>query len=208
MLKPENIDALVFDLGGVVMNLDFVRSRQAFADLGLPEFYKADPNETFYKVTMDFLNGLTTDEEFYRAIKPYCREGITLGEILSRMNDALDEIPLSRLQRLAAWRKHYKVYLLSNLNEMAWIASLQMFRDKGFEPEDCFDKLFLSFEMKLAKPDARIYRQLIDETGINPSRTLYFDDLAENIEGGKACGLQSYRVTPNNIELLWEELGL
>lgn len=208
MQKLENIDALVFDLGGVVMNLDFVRSRQAFADLGLPEFYKADPNETFYKVTMAFLNGLTTDEEFYQAIKSYCREGITLGEILSRMNDALDEIPLSRLQRLAAWRKRYKVYLLSNLNEMAWIASLQMFRDKGFEPEDCFDKLFLSFEMKLAKPDARIYRQLIDETGINPSRTLYFDDLAENIEGAKACGLQSYRVTPNNIEQLWEELGL
>ena len=97
-------------------------------------------------------------------------------------------------------RKDHKVYLLSNIYDRGWQIATEAFRKHGVEPEDCFDKLFLSHEMQLAKPDPRIFHAVIDATGIKPEETIFFDDSRSNIETAKAMGFQAKLAPMNKLE--------
>ena len=97
-------------------------------------------------------------------------------------------------------RKHYKVYMLSNISDVLWQMSAQQIRDLDHEPAECYDGFYLSYEMGVAKPDSRIYTQMFADAGINPQRALYFEDRIDNYNAGKALGLQAVLVETNHLE--------
>ena len=85
------------------------------------------------------------------------------------------------------------VYLLSNTNEIHWQWScLHAFRYKAFRAEDFFEHIYLSYEMKMAKPDADIFQKVLDETGILPNETLFIDDSEANCRTAEALGISTY----------------
>lgn len=202
------IKNIIFDLAGVLLNLDLEQDTAALIGLGLPDFDECLRRPEISKPTLAYLNGLMSAEDFCPALRPYCRKDVTDREILDGMDAVLGDLPLSRIELLKELRKRYKVYLLSNLNDSAWAHTQKQFQTHGIKPDECFDQIFLSYRTGLAKPDPKCYLSLIEQTGILPQETLYFDDTRENIEAGNALGLQSYLVPMNQIEELLKTLPL
>ena len=198
------IENYIFDLAGVIINLDLERDTKALNYIGLPDFEGCIQQPEIAVPTLSYLNGLMPEQEYCDTIRPLCREGITDEDILWAMDDVLDIIPESRIQMLLELRKQHKVYLLSNIYDRGWQIATNAFRKHGVEPEDCFDQLFLSHEMQLAKPDPRIFQAVIDATGISPEDTLFFDDSRSNIATAKSLGFQAHLAPMNNLEEVFE----
>ena len=190
----------IFDLAGVIINLDIERDTKAFNYIGLPDFEGCLKQPEIAVPTLAYLNGLMPEQEYCETIRPVCRQDVTNEEILWAMDDVLDIIPESRIDMLMELRKEHKVYLLSNIYDRGWQIATEAFRKHGVEPEDCFDKLFLSHEMQLAKPDPRIFQAVIDATGISAEETLFFDDSRSNIATAKAMGFQAHLAPMNKLE--------
>ena len=198
------IENYIFDLAGVIINLDLERDTKALNYIGLPDFEGCIQQPEIAVPTLSYLNGLMPEQEYCDTIRPLCREGITDEDILWAMDDVLDIIPESRIQMLLELRKQHKVYLLSNIYDRGWQIATNAFRKHGVEPEDCFDQLFLSHEMQLATPDPRIFQAVIDATGISPEDTLFFDDSRSNIATAKSLGFQAHLAPMNNLEEVFE----
>jgi len=190
----------IFDLAGVIINLDIERDTKALNYIGLPDFEGCLKRPEIAVPTLAYLNGLMPEQEYCETIRPVCRQDVTNEEILWAMDDVLDIIPESRIDMLMELRKEHKVYLLSNIYDRGWQIATEAFRKHGVEPEDCFDKLFLSHEMQLAKPDPRIFQAVIDATGISAEETLFFDDSRSNIATAKAMGFQAHLAPMNKLE--------
>jgi putative hydrolase of the HAD superfamily len=190
----------IFDLAGVIINLDIERDTKALNYIGLPDFEGCLKQPEIAVPTLAYLNGLIPEQEYCETIRPVCRQDVTNEEILWAMDDVLDIIPESRIDMLMELRKEHKVYLLSNIYDRGWQIATEAFRKHGVEPKDCFDKLFLSHEMQLAKPDPRIFQAVIDATGISAEETLFFDDSRSNIATAKAMGFQAHLAPMNKLE--------
>lgn len=194
------IKNIIFDLAGVVMNLNLERDTAALNAAGLPDFAGCLANEEIRKPCLAYLNGLMPKREFFEAIRPMCKEGVTDAEIDWAMNAVCDDIPKERIEMLIGLRKQYKVYLLSNIYDDAWAHATNEIERQGYTLEQCFDQLFLSHKMQLAKPDARIFNAVVEATGIKPEETLFFDDTKENVEAAKKLGFSAHLVKMNCLE--------
>ena len=86
---------------------------------------------------------------------------------------------VERLEALVKLRKRYKVYLLSNINDTLWQKSVSQMKQLGYSTDELFDEVFLSYAMRKEKPSVEIYEEMAQQTGLNPSTTLYFDDRKE-----------------------------
>ena len=199
------IKNIILDLAGVVMNLNLERDTEALAAAGLPDYMTCLRNAPLKKVLDAYLNGMITAEEFIPQIRPFCKSEATREEIHWAMDAVLDEVPVSRLELIAGLKQRYRVYLLSNIYDSAWQHATREVEKHGYRWSDCFDRLFLSYEMKLAKPDPQIFEEVFRVTGIVPQETIYFDDTRENIEVGRSLGLHACLVPMNHLEACLEE---
>lgn len=199
-LNVSMIRNILFDLGGILLNLDIDKDTEALLSVGLPDFEGCLNRPEIEEPIMAYLNGLVETDAFIETIRPFCRPDVTREEILWSMDAVLGDLPLSRIEMVKELKRHYQVFLLSNINESAWNYTLRAFEHLGIKPEDCFDRIFLSYEMKMAKPDPEIFRTVFHETGVVPEETLYLDDNADNINTGLSLGLQAHLVPMNHIE--------
>lgn len=191
---------IIFDLAGVLLNLDIEADTKALVYVGLPDFDGCLQRTEISHPIMLYLNGLCTKQTFLTNIRPFCRPDAKDDEIMAAMDAVLDTLPKSRLEALVQLRQNYKVFLLSNLYDKAWDYTRKQFEEAGFTTEQCFDQTFISYEMQLAKPDPRIYHAVFEQTGILPEETIYFDDTRVNIEAGKKLGLTTCLVPMNHLE--------
>ena len=163
-MKRRGIKNLIIDFGGVLIDLDRQRCLENFRKLGLPDV----------EVMLDLYH----QQDFFQK---YEKGLITSAEFREVIRDLLLEL-----------RKKYVVYLLSNTNEIHWQWScLHAFRYKTFRAEDFFEHIYLSYEMKMAKPDADIFQKVLDETGILPNETLFIDDSEANCRTAEALGIST-----------------
>lgn len=195
-MKPNltNIKNIVFDLGNVLLNLDFDASIQAFQKLGLnsevvnrQQAY-ADP--VFYELE----TGKTTPEVFRKRVRRILNNTEATGQ---QINDAwcamIRDIPAKRVQMVKELSKNYKVYLFSNTNTIHIKRLHKEFRNMhGIEFPSLFVKDFYSHEIHERKPDLASYQKVIESAGIIPSETLFVDDLEKNIAGAEKAGLKTF----------------
>jgi putative hydrolase of the HAD superfamily len=114
-------------------------------------------------------------------------------------NTLLLDFPLVRVQLLQQLQKNYKVYLLSNTNIIHfWHYTKEFFENYNIQMIDLFDKLFLSYEIGLHKPDTSIYSYVIEDLGIEPSKTVFIDDSLANIESAAGLGINIIHITGEN----------
>lgn len=196
----QNIETLVFDYGGVIVNIDDNKVAQAMTGLGVSRFKQILHAKKIKKLMRQFIDGLVPTDQTLEEILSHCRKDATKEELLSVLNELCGDLPISRLQALSQLKKKYKVYLLSNISDVLWESSVKQIKSCGFVPKDCFDDFFLSYEMGVAKPDHRIYDMMIAKTGLNPATTVYFDDREDNYMTGKELGFHSVFVKTNHIE--------
>lgn len=204
----KEIDTLVFDYGGVLVNIDDAQVTRALQSLGLSRLKQLWYARTIRRLMHQFIDGLVPEAVTLDAMRKLCRRGTTQEDILAVLDKLCGNLPIERLQALVALRKRYKIYLLSNINGYLWRKSVRQFRDLGLEPADCFDYFFLSYEIGIAKPDRGIYEHLQAKTRLRPEHTLYFDDRKDNCEAGRLFGFRSVLVRTDHIEesAEWNEL--
>lgn len=193
---PKN---LLFDLGGVIVDICRENCVDAFIGLGLQD---ADKYFGLYAQTGIFMaieDGSATKEEFRDFLRPLLSEGTTDAQIDEAFQKFIIGVPRHRLEALRQLRDQgYKIYLLSNTNPIMWSGVLaREFTAEGMCREDYFDGMVTSFEAKCAKPDPKIFRYTIEKLGIDPSDTLFFDDGLVNVEAARAEGFQAVHVLPN-----------
>jgi HAD hydrolase, family IA, variant 3 len=193
----ENIKNLVFDLGGVIMDLKRERCVEALEALGMKD---AESMLGLYKQTGPFLEleeGKLSPAEFRDAMREKIDGDVTDGQLDNALNKFLVGIPLERLRALKKLRGKYKVFMLSNTNPIMFDSKIkECFRADGLEVDDYFDGLCLSYKAKCSKPDSRIYLNMVDKFGINPEETLFFDDSQKNLDAAEKIGFKTYLVEP------------
>ncbi|MBQ7570755.1 MAG: HAD family phosphatase [Bacteroidaceae bacterium] len=203
---------IVFDLGGVVVDLDIPSSIQAFAKLGivpqgvtLEELSRGGiPKDWEMREMMHAMDvGEMSADEFVALMLKAARPGTTRQNIVDAFNSII-RLPRHRLEWLKQLRRNHRVYLLSNIGELHWTETCRLAHEAGTDVEECFDEVFLSYRLRMAKPDPRIFQHLIEATGIVPEETLYIDDLPDNIRAGQAAGLRAHKIDCNALD---EEIG-
>lgn len=206
---PAPYQTLIFDLGGVLINYDLEADVEALASVGLPDYFSWSQYPGLQQVCNAYLNGLSTEDDFLRQLRPFARPDATDDELIHSMIAVMADLPKSRLDTLAALRQRgHRLVLLSNINERTWRYSEHQFLRAGYRVTDIFAEadVFLSFRLGLAKPDTAIYRHVIGQTGIDPSRALFLDDTAANVEAARSVGITSILVPMNHSEEPLQEL--
>lgn len=191
-----NIKNVIFDLGGVVIDLDRDRAVRALGELGLEG---ADEMLGLYGQKEPFF-GLETGEraagEFFDEMRSRMREGVTDKEITNAFNEFLVELPTKRLEMLRRMRMAgYRIFMLSNTNPVmfhTWID--RAFRQEGGTVNDYFDGVVVSFQELMCKPDVRIFENLMRRYGLNPSETLMLDDSEKNCRAAAAAGAHAFKI--------------
>ncbi len=189
----QNIKAIIFDLGGVLLNIDFKKVSNAFKVLGVDAF---DEMYSQSKVDMLFENlevGKISEEEFCDAINIHSGKCLLPHEITTAWNSILLEFRTESLAHLKILKNKYKLFLLSNTNSIHMQAFNKIF-DKNFGQgtfNSFFDRAYYSHEIGLRKPDAAAYLYVLNENNLLPHETLFIDDTLKNIEGARAVGLQT-----------------
>ncbi|WP_304479895.1 HAD family phosphatase [uncultured Duncaniella sp.] len=194
------IKNLLFDLGGVIMDLDRDRCVRAFERLGMKD---ADDFLGVYGQKGAFLaleSGKIDADEFHRQVRPMIdRPEVSDEEIDNAFNEFLVGIPVTRLEALRALRKYYKIYLLSNTNPIMINSRIaEEFRKEGFEMADYFDGIFTSYEAGCCKPGKEIFDYTEREGHIKPDETLFFDDSQANVDAARSYGLNAVLVKPGD----------
>ncbi|WP_288717165.1 HAD family hydrolase [Duncaniella muris] len=194
------IKNLLFDLGGVIMDLDRNRCVDAFKGLGMK-----DPDDFLglYGQKGDFLaleSGEIGADEFHRRIRPlFGNPDLTDAQIDDAFNQFLIGIPVDRLEALRALRSDYRICLLSNTNPIMMESKIaEEFRKEGREMADYFDGIVTSYEARCCKPGKEIFDYAERTCALVPSETLFFDDSQANVDAARSFGFHAVLVRPGD----------
>ena len=184
---------IIFDLGGVLAGLDGQRCIEAFNSLGCERIsYYVEKHLTedlFYNIEI----GNISTEDFCNEVRRMTDCQATDEQIVWAWNQLLLDIPDVKKERLLQLRDKYRLFLLSNTNDMHWSYCVEkLFRYQEWGVTDYFDQTFVSYEMHLAKPYEEIYSEVLRQAGIKAEETLFIDDSKANIEGAHALGIRGF----------------
>lgn len=194
---------IIFDLGGVLLELNMMGIDQACKRLGInPElfFVKSDSEHTSTvcqgisasEAITDYQVGKMTSEEFLSLVLNYCGENINRDDVIEAWNACIGLIPTERLDLIKELRcMGYHTHLLSNTNDLHWEEiKRRYFSLEGYTCADLFDNVFVSHEMHLAKPNPEIYQKALQQIGSPAGQCLFIDDTLLNVEAAQHEGLQ------------------
>jgi len=189
----EGIKHIIFDLGGVILNIDYRRPQEAFRQLGVQDvealYSKQSQTELF-----DLLEtGRITPDEFYERVRTLAGLPLSDAQIRDAWNSILLDFPLRRLQILQQLQLHYDTYLLSNTNAIHEAAFNEVLRQTCGYPSlgVFFDKVYLSHQVGLRKPDPAIFNHVLQDRQLQAHETLFIDDSLQHIEAARALGIQT-----------------
>ena len=192
MTKYQDITTLIFDLGGVIVDLDWNQCIRNFEKIGINDMEKLVSTTLQKGFVLDYEMGLTSDDQFRTEIRKYAVSEVTDDQIDYAWTSLLVGIPAEKLDLLMELRKKYKVLMLSNTNNLSFRFSEKMFEVNGYRITDFFDKCYLSYEMKLAKPTPEIFAALLEDAGLKAEECLFLDDGIHNINTASELGFQSW----------------
>ena len=204
MNKKTSITTLIFDFGGVIINLDLPTCIQNLKKLGTNDIENYLSNFGQKDFFLKFEIGEIGTPEFRNEIRKLTNKTITDAEIDNAWCSFLCDIPSERLELLEKLRKKYRLLLLSNSNPLhVEVSAAIALQGPGKTIRDYFDKCYFSYEMGLTKPDPAIFEALLADAGLEATECLFLDDGPKNIEAAKRLGIKTYFVTQGeNLDFL------
>ncbi|GAC1383532.1 MAG: HAD family phosphatase [Ginsengibacter sp.] len=203
----DNITAIIFDLGGVLLNIDYNKTKDAFEQLGVKDFHnmysQAAANPLFERLEI----GAIEEHDFYNHMQKHVDPVYNAKDIEQAWNAMLLNFRLESLNELKRIRKIYKIYLLSNTNYIH-LKEFNKIYDKTVSKEpfaSLFDNVYFSHEIGLRKPNIEPFEYVVNENNLIPQQTLFIDDSLQNVEGARKAGLKAIHFTG---EMRVESLGL
>jgi len=195
-LAPAGIKNIIFDLGGVIINLAVEKTHQAFATLsGLPlEEIKNRVHHGAY--FHEYEKGLITDAEFRNHLRQSLNLNVTDAQLDTAWNAMLLDIPIERIQLLERLKQTHSVYLLSNTNNIHLQCFTAIVKQLTGNPsiDYYFHEAYYSHLLKLSKPDVTIYNHVLSQNNLSPEETIFLDDNKDNLIGANKAGIQTFHV--------------
>jgi len=189
----KGIRHIIFDLGGVLININYQLTEKAFMQAGITDFpalySQLQQSDLFDRWEM----GKMSREEFIEAMHKAANSPITTEQILHAWNAMLLDFPVRRLQILQQLRLYHDLFLLSNTNEIHEETFNNILMQSHGIPNIgvFFDRVYLSHRVGLRKPMKEIFERVLEENGLKPEYTLFIDDSPQHIEGAKSTGIQT-----------------
>lgn len=189
----KNIKAIIFDFGGVILNIDYNKTANAFRELGIKNFDEMYSQKNVNPLFHDLEEGKLSEDEFYDAFRKSTHLELTDQQIKSAWNALLLGYREEALHTLKAIKQKYKLYLLSNTNIIHHTAFNKIYQNqiRHGSINDYFNKAYYSHEIGYRKPGKEAYEYVLKENNLLPSETLFIDDSKQNIEAAKALGMQT-----------------
>lgn len=193
---------IIFDLGGIFMNLDFSLTEKAFIDLGITQFPSMFTQHHSNDLFEQLETGQISETEFYDAFRRETGSSVTNEQIKTAWNALLLDFPQERLDWLEHISKKYRIFLFSNTNRIHYDAFVEILaRENNCTDFDSyFSKAYYSHELGLRKPYVASFQKILEEQGLHPAETLFIDDTAKNLVGAREAGMETiHLVAPQTV---------
>ncbi len=196
-------NAIIFDLGGVIIDIDYHKTINAFQNLGVinfDELYSQAKQNNFFD---QFEIGKISSIEFREYIKKVSQLNLNNNQIDLAWNNMLLDIKSSKINLLNQLKEKYRIFLYSNTNEIHYNAFRKMIKTKFQNEnllEDIFEKTYYSHIINKRKPNPEGFLQILNENNLSAADTLFIDDTFGHIEGANKVGLQTYFLNNEIIE--------
>jgi len=205
---PKNCKTIIFDLGGVILNLDYNLTKQAFIKLGVENFDEMYTQTNQTDLFNKYETGQISSQHFINKLLPHLPQGTSPNKVVHAWNKMILDFPLSRLNFLDQLKEKYTLLLLSNTNEIH-LEEVRRSLKKTTERtlESYFEKTYYSHLINKRKPSGEIFEYVCNEHNLNIEKTVFIDDTLGHVEGAKSIGLKGIHLANGmTIEGLFQEL--
>jgi len=197
-LASGTIKNIIFDLGGVLVNIDPQKTAKAFAQISNSnpvDVFELHKSQNFF---VDYEIGRIDDHTFRDKIREFLNKDMSDESIDYAWGALLLDFPDNKIDMIDRARHEYMTFLLSNTNNIHRIKFEKDFREKT-KSDICeyFEHVYYSFEMNTRKPEKEIFLKVLEENNLKPEETLIIDDSLPNIETAQSLGIQTLHVKIN-----------
>lgn len=208
MILKEPIRNIIFDFGGVILDIDPSQTMNHLKKLGIKDVEIFNTPKFQQEVMNKFERGILTPEVFRDKVRAFIGTNICDQDIDDAWNALLLDIPIERIRVLELAKKNYTIMLLSNSNEIhyeVYVRDLQL-RFGYREFDQLFHKAYFSFDLHLSKPNPEIFEFVLNQHKMIPEQTLFIDDTPEHIESARKLGLRTYHLLkPERVRDLFKD---
>ena len=192
-----DIKNIIFDLGGVILNLNYQATTDAFEKLGVKNFENLYNQKEQTELFNNFEKGLISTEKFISQLQQAA--ALSKKQIINAWNAMLLDLPKERLEFILSLKSNYNTFLLSNTNEI----HIECFENQLSKKNhlslfnNCFDKIYYSCRMKDRKPNVSCFKKVISENNLAHKETLFIDDSIQHINTAKKMEINTYLMEQN-----------
>lgn len=201
--RPDEVEAIILDFGGVLYNIDYDAPARAFEALGMQNFKEiysqAAQTDLFDRLEV----GSISNDDFLKALQQYTPDGTTIEEVLHAWNVILLDIPKYRIDFVHRLKSRYRMFLLSNTNAIH-VEAFERDIDETMGLDyfrSAFEQIHYSNVLGKKKPYPETYLHVCALHGLDPAKTLFIDDSVQHVRGALKAGLFSYHLEVQNEEL-------
>lgn len=201
-MRPQDFPNIIFDLGGVILNLDISRTIRAFSEASGKDFSQWYTQREQKALFDAFETGQISPQEFRQAIRTELEVPLSDALIDDCWNAMLLDLPAERLRLLEQLKTRKRTFLLSNTNAIHKTAFEQIIENqhniKGLS--HLFEQDYYSHLLGMRKPHPEVFRYILETHGLRAEETLFIDDSIQHVEGAKKAGLHALHLTgPTDI---------
>jgi HAD superfamily hydrolase (TIGR01509 family) len=196
----KNIKNIVFDLGGVIMNLDVPKTIEAFRELGIDNIVNDTGHTYQHSFFYELEIGKISEDEFLESLFNLSDQEPTNQQITAAWNTMILDMPKERIDFLNNLKTKYNLFLLSNTNSIHQKKYLDDFKEHYKTSfNKIFKKAYYSHEIGIRKPDAAVFNFILNDSSLKAEETLFVDDALSNIESAQNAGIQIYHLQNYNV---------
>jgi HAD superfamily hydrolase (TIGR01549 family) len=205
--EGQHVDAIIFDLGGVILNIDYQLPVKAFRKLGIEDFSTHFSQAAQSNLLDDYETGQISSQAFIDAVRGFVKPEVTNDQIVDAWNSILLDLPEQRLFTLEKAAENHRIFLLSNTNDLHIESFNRYLLDEFQLPslEPFFEQLYLSYEVGLRKPDQRIFEYVLQDAGLDPQNTLFIDDSIQHIQSANELGILTHHLVKEDLIAFLED---
>lgn len=192
------IKNILFDFGGVFIDVDYKRTEQAFINAGITNFHDFYSQQSASPLFEHLEKGTIAPGEFYQQFRKATGTALTDDQIASCWNNILGNYYPQAIEKAKELKKKYRLFLFSNTNAIHYECFMNIYKEQ-FGKDDfntLFEKTYYSHLAGVRKPYRQSYEWVLNNAGITAAETLFIDDTISNIEGAEQAGLHTIYLKP------------